>query len=98
MKKRFVVLGLLLLCLGGKAQDAYVPSPENLEARKEFQDSKFGIFLHWGLYSMLAQGEWVMTNQNLDHMEYRIMRGFLCSIPGLRIITSSRRHLSAGMF
>ena len=24
MKKRFVVLGLLLLCLGGKAQDAYV--------------------------------------------------------------------------
>lgn len=66
MKKRFVVLGLLLLCLGGKAQDAYVPSPENLEARKEFQDSKFGIFLHWGLYSMLAQGEWVMTNQNLD--------------------------------
>ena len=43
MKKRFVVLGLLLLCLGGKAQDAYVPSPENLEARKEFQDSKFGI-------------------------------------------------------
>ena len=130
MKKRFVVLGVLLLCLGGKAQDAYVPSPENLEARKEFQDSKFGIFLHWGLYSMLAQGEWVMTNQNLDHMEYRklasafypsrfdaaewvaaikaagakyilrpgIMRGFLCSIPGLRIITSSRRHLSAGMF
>ena len=57
MKKRFVVLGLLLLCLGGKAQDAYVPSPENLEARKEFQDSKFGIFLHWGLYSTLAQGE-----------------------------------------
>ena len=57
MKKRFVVLGLLLLCLGGKAQDAYVPSPENLEARKEFQDSKFGIFLHWGLYSMLAQGD-----------------------------------------
>ena len=71
MKKRFAVLGLLLLCLGGKAQDAYVPSPENLEVRKEFQDSKFGIFLHWGLYSMLAQGEWVMTNQNLDHMEYR---------------------------
>ena len=36
MKKRFVVLGLLLLGLGGKAQDAYVPSPENLEARKVF--------------------------------------------------------------
>ena len=49
MKKRFVVLGLLLLCLGGKAQDAYVPSPENLEARKEFQDSNFGSVLHGGM-------------------------------------------------
>ena len=32
----------------------YVPAPENLQARKEFQDSKFGIFLHWGLYSMFG--------------------------------------------
>ena len=47
MKKRFVVLGLLLLCLGGKAQDAYVPSPENLEARKEFQDSN-SVFFYIG--------------------------------------------------
>ena len=35
----------------------YVPAPENLQARKEFQDSKFGIFLHWGIYSMFGQGE-----------------------------------------
>ena len=34
---------------------AYVPSAENMEARTEFQDAKFGIFLHWGLYSMLCQ-------------------------------------------
>ena len=32
----------------------YQPSAENLESRKQFQDDKFGIFLHWGLYSMLA--------------------------------------------
>ena len=40
----------------------YVPAPENLQARKEFQDSKFGIFLHWGIYSMFGQGEWYMHN------------------------------------
>ena len=40
-----------------KAQH-YQPSAENLESRKQFQDDKFGIFLHWGLYSMLATGEW----------------------------------------
>ncbi len=71
MKKKIIILGMLLLSLRGMAQEGYVPAPENLEARKEFQDNKFGIFLHWGLYSMLAQGEWVMTNQNLNHLEYR---------------------------
>ena len=48
----------------------YVPTEENLKSREEFQDAKFGIFLHWGLYSMLATGEWTMTNRNLNYKEY----------------------------
>lgn len=71
MKKYSGVFFFVLFVWSTWAQPAYLPSQENLQARKEFQDNKFGIFLHWGLYSMLAQGEWVMTNQNLDHMEYR---------------------------
>lgn len=71
MKGIGVILLLVVWSLSGIAQKGYVPAPENLKARKEFQDNKFGIFLHWGLYSMLAQGEWVMTNQNLNHLEYR---------------------------
>ncbi|MBR5609971.1 MAG: alpha-L-fucosidase [Bacteroidales bacterium] len=47
----------------------YTPTPENLKARQEFADSKFGIFLHWGLYSMFAQGEWYM-NRGIDSKEY----------------------------
>ena len=31
---------------------------------------KFGIFLHWGIYSMFAQGEWYMHNANIDWREY----------------------------
>ncbi len=31
---------------------------------------KFGIFLHWGIYSMFGQGEWYMQNANLDWREY----------------------------
>lgn len=27
----------------------YNPTAENLASRKDFQDAKFGIFLHWGL-------------------------------------------------
>ena len=47
----------------------YVPAPENLQARKEFQDNKFGIFLHWGIYSMTARGEWYMTDRNIHRDE-----------------------------
>ena len=48
----------------------YIPSVENIEARKEFTNDKFGIFLHWGLYSMFGQGEWYMQNDNIDCHEY----------------------------
>ena len=47
----------------------YNPTAENLASRKDFQDAKFGIFLHWGLYSMLATGEWTMTNKDLNYKE-----------------------------
>ncbi len=42
-------------------QQHYVPTTENLQARNEFSDNRFGIFLHWGLYSMFAQGEWYLN-------------------------------------
>lgn len=48
----------------------YVPTAENLEARNEFSNDKFGIFLHWGLYSMFGQGEWYMQTDNIDCHEY----------------------------
>ena len=78
MKKPFF---LILLMLGISfqlfAQTSYQPTAENLNARKEFQDNKFGIFLHWGLYSMLATGEWTMTNNNLNYKEYeKLASGF----------------------
>ena len=53
----------------------YQPTKENLQSRQEFQDDKFGIFLHWGLYSMLATGEWTMTNKDLNYKEYAKLAG-----------------------
>lgn len=78
---------LRAICLGGllsasafcvQAENiVYVPTPENLQARKEFQDNKFGIFLHWGIYSMFGQGEWYMNNDNIDCHEYaKVASGF----------------------
>lgn len=60
-----------------EGDSSYKPTAENLQSREAFRDDKFGIFLHWGLYSMLAQGEWVMTNQNLNRDEYaKLASGF----------------------
>lgn len=35
-----------------------------------FQDAKFGMFIHWGLYSLLGRGEWVMHRENIPVPEY----------------------------
>ncbi len=53
----------------------YTPTPANLASREEFQDAKFGIFLHWGLYSMLASGEWTMTDKDINYKEYAKLAG-----------------------
>ena len=76
MKTRFITFLLLFVMnLGVFAQSSYQPTEENLKARQEFQDNKFGIFLHWGLYAMLATGEWTMTNINLNYKEYAKLAG-----------------------
>src|SRR4051812_6638603 len=49
---------------------SYTPGKENLDARKEFQDRKFGMFIHWGASSVLGSGEWVMNNRNISVNEY----------------------------
>lgn len=47
----------------------YTPSAEVLESRKDFSADRFGIFLHWGIYSMFGQGEWYLNYGPL-HSEY----------------------------
>ena len=74
--RRLLILLLLaiLIPLPFKAQSPCL-SEENLRSRQDFRDAKFGIFLHWGLYSMLATGEWTMTNNNLNYREYAKLAG-----------------------
>jgi alpha-L-fucosidase len=42
-------------------------TPAGLSA---FQDMRFGMFIHWGLYSIIAHGEWVMHNERIPVAEY----------------------------
>jgi len=60
----------LLLLAVSRLPAAYQPSPENLAARDWFQDAKFGLFIHWGVYSVLGQGEWAMNEKKISIADY----------------------------
>ncbi len=67
---------LVALAVGAEVaagQDRYDPTPENLAAREWFQDAKFGLFVHWGIYSLLQNGEWIMNNRGITVDEYETL-------------------------
>ena len=105
----FLFVSLLAILPHASAQSLkdtpYVPSEDNLQARKKFQDDKFGIFIHWGIYSMVGHGEWYMNNQNIQRDEYaKLAQGFFPSkfdaaawvsaikASGAKYITITSRH------
>jgi len=53
----------------------YIPSKENVKSREFFNNHRFGIFIHFGIYSMLGNGEWVLENQGLNRDEYSKLAG-----------------------
>ena len=68
--KKIIFLLFSVCALLANAQ-TYIPTPANLAARKQFQDMKFGMFIHWGASSVLGSGEWVMNNRNIRVKEYQ---------------------------
>ena len=68
--RKILLMALLLTGMGRAVAGDYVPTAENLESRQQFSDCRFGVFLHWGIYSMFAQGEWYLQNGPLNKDEY----------------------------
>ena len=65
-----LILACALSVLTAGAQPGYVPTEANRQARKEFSERRLGIFLHWGIYSMFAQGEWYYQTKRLAREPY----------------------------
>ena len=87
------------------AQAPEQPPAQNLAARRAFEDAKFGLFIHWGVYSTLGAGEWVMNNQQIPAAAYeRLPELFnptqfdaaewvaLAKAAGMRYITITSKH------
>src|SRR5437763_543113 len=54
--------------------DHGAPTTSTIEDRerrmKWWHEAKFGMFIHWGLYSTLGRHEWVMENEGIPVSEY----------------------------
>ena len=70
MKWLVTVLTFSILISVSCAQTNYQPSAENLAARKWFDSARFGMFIHWGAFSVPGSGEWVMNDRNITVPEY----------------------------
>jgi alpha-L-fucosidase len=112
MKRLFFVFHFSFLLFSGNAQTSYLynlpsytPPAENLASRKQFQDEKFGLFIHWGIYSVLGDGEWVMRVKNIPYNSYKRLATFfnpqefnpkewvqLAKNAGMKYITITSRH------
>lgn len=103
--KRTILFALLACSIYAHGQTGYKPSSENIEARKHFQDMKFGMFIHWGIYSILGDGEWVMHDEHIPYDSYKRLASFfdpqafdakawvqLAKAAGMKYITITARH------
>ncbi len=104
MKKIIFSLFTIVISLQLSAQP-YTPTPENLKAREWFSNAKFGLFIHWGPFSIPGQGEWVMNNLNITVKNYTRLMDFFNPIDfdahqwvamakdaGMKYITLITRH------
>ena len=55
----------------GLAQQTKTTSDEGAASRIAWwRDAKFGLFMHWGVYSIPGRGEWVQWNEQIPVDEY----------------------------
>jgi alpha-L-fucosidase len=56
--------------LGAQAQREMAPPPGHDRRMKWWRDAKYGMFIHWGLYSVLGREAWAMGDEDIPLAEY----------------------------
>ena len=46
---------------------------ENTPDKEWFVRARYGMFIHYGLYSQLGRGEWVMNRERLSRADVRAL-------------------------
>jgi alpha-L-fucosidase len=102
--RKLILIALIAFSITANAQK-YSPTADNLASRGNFQDMKFGLFIHWGIYSELGAGEWVMHEKNIPYNNYKRLADFFnpqgfsakewvafAKKAGMKYITITSRH------
>lgn len=105
MRKQGIALLVSLFVTTAVAQTSYQPTRENLASREWFENARFGLFIHWGVYSVLGDGEWVMNNQHIPVKTYEKIPAFfnpsefnpsewvqMAKDAGMKYITITSKH------
>ncbi|TKK70271.1 alpha-L-fucosidase [Ilyomonas limi] len=105
MKKQLLCIVSLLCVALLHAQTAYKPTAANLKNREWFENARFGMFIHWGPFSIPGSGEWVMNERNITVANYTRLEKFfnpidfdaaqwvsLAKNAGMKYITLITRH------
>ena len=105
MLRKVLIFLALFITVTANSQTNYTPTAENLKNRQWLQDAKFGLFVHWGVYSVLGDGEWVMNNQRIDKKTYEKLPAFfnpvdfdpkewvaIAKAAGMKYITITSKH------
>lgn len=100
MKISLNFLIILVMLFSGKSM-AKTPA----ERIAWWQEARFGMFIHWGLYAIPARGEWLMYQEHVPVAEYsRLAQEFnpqncrpaewvrLAKAAGMKYIVLTTRH------
>jgi len=111
-----LLLLITLICIGqgnelDKGQVGYIPSQENLQNREWFRDAHFGMFIHWGISSVLGKEiGWALSGKDVNEYSENINKFNpvkfdaaaivkLAKHAGMKYITfTTRHHDSFSMF
>ncbi|MDD2438300.1 MAG: alpha-L-fucosidase [Massilibacteroides sp.] len=101
MKQKIIYLMLILLFF----KPCYAQNTGDKPDTKWFEDARFGLFVHFGPYSVLGNGEWIMNNRPIKGDSYKRLQNLfnpqefdahewvkLAKDAGMKYITFTSRH------
>ena len=69
MKKIIILSALLLICFSTNAQQKKIWDETKAEKKERlawWTNDRFGMFIHWGTYSLAGRHEWVKNYERTD--------------------------------